>query len=188
MRTERSDRHQLLGMFLSFFRIGAFTIGGGYAMLPLIEREFVVERKWVTPEEIVDIFAIVQSVPGVIAINTSIFIGYKVRGPLGAVIAAAGMILPSFFIILLVAALLVGFQENPYVQRAFGGVRAGVTALILLAAVKLGKAVMKSRLAVAVAVLSFVAIVLFDIHAIWIILSAGVLGYLLYGIRKAAAR
>jgi chromate transporter len=125
----KGDARKLVRMFLTFFRIGAFTIGGGYAMLPLIEREFVEKQGWVSEDEIVDIFAIVQSVPGVIAINSSIFIGYRIAGLAGALAATLGMVLPSFIIISVIAAFFVQFRDIPAVQNAFAGIRAGVTAL-----------------------------------------------------------
>lgn len=182
------DWKTVFGTFLSFFKIGAFTIGGGYAMLPLIEHEFVTRKKWVSQDEIVDIFAIAQSLPGVIAINTSIFIGYRIGGIPGALIASAGMILPSFLVILVIAVAIVGFQDNPYVQRAFAGVRAGVTALILLAAVKLGRGVVRSKFAGVIALSSFTAIVFFDIHAAWIILASAAAGLVWNAVLKAAKR
>lgn len=182
------DWKTVFGAFASFFKIGAFTIGGGYAMLPLIEHEFVERKKWVSRDEIVDIFAIAQSLPGVIAINTSIFIGYRIGGVPGALIASAGMILPSFLVILVIAAAIVGFQDNPYVQRAFAGVRAGVTALILLAAVKLGRGVIKSKFTAVIALVSFTAIVFFDIHAAWIILASAAAGLTANAVVKAAKR
>lgn len=173
-------------MFGSFFKIGAFTIGGGYAMLPLIEREFVEVRGWVTDEEIVDVFAIAQSLPGVIAINTSIFIGYKVAGVTGSLVAAAGMILPSFFSILLIAVLMVNAQDNVWVQKAFAGVRAGVTAMILLAGLKLGKTILRNPPAWVIAALSFLALVVFDFHVIPIILASGIAGIVIYAVRRAS--
>ncbi|MBZ4645667.1 MAG: chromate transporter [Petroclostridium sp.] len=150
-------------------------------MLPLIEREVVDNQKWVTEKEIVDVFAISQSIPGVIAINTSIFIGYKVGGLVGAVVAALGVILPSFLIILVIAFLLFNIQDNIYVQKAFTGVRAGVVGLIGLAALKLGKAAIKDKLGVILAVIAFIAIVIFDIHAILIIVFGGIVGFIAYG-------
>lgn len=172
-------------MFLSFFKIGAFTIGGGYAMLPLIEREFSEKQGWVSHEEMVDILAIVQSLPGVVAINSSIFIGYRVAGIPGALVAAAGMIIPSFVTILLIAMLFINVQDNLYVQKAFAGVRAGITALILLTAIKLGKSVVKDLFAVLIACAALLALVVFDIHAIIVILASALAGFVWYGIVKA---
>ncbi|WHH61327.1 chromate transporter [Petroclostridium sp. X23] len=167
-------------MFMIFFRIGAFTIGGGYAMLPLIEREVVDNQNWVSEEEIVDVFAISQSIPGVIAINTSIFIGYKVGGIVGAIVAALGVILPSFLIILMIAFLLFNIEENAYVQKAFTGVRAGVVALIGLAAVKLGKAAVKDKVGMILAGAAFIAVVVFDAHPILMIIVGGAIGFIAY--------
>ncbi|ADK80432.1 chromate transporter [Sediminispirochaeta smaragdinae] len=169
-----------LSMFFTFFRIGAFTIGGGYAMLPLIEREIVHRQGWVSEEEIVDVFTIVQSVPGTIGINSAIFIGYRLAGFRGAVAAALGMILPSFIIISVLATLLVRFRDVPEVQRAFAGVRAGVTALIFIAALKLGKKVIQGIFPIVVALAAFLALVVFNLHAIAIIASAGLAGVLHY--------
>jgi len=172
----RPGFRELASMFFSFFKIGAFTIGGGYAMLPLMEQEFVERKKWVDGAEIVDIFAVAQSLPGVIAINTSIFIGYKVDRIRGALVAALGVILPSFLSILVIAMVLLEFQENPWVQRAFAGVRAGVTALILLAGIKLGKGILKNRVTWIFAIGSFIALVILDIPAAAVILISAVLG------------
>lgn len=173
-------------MFRSFFKIGAFTIGGGYAMLPIIEREFVEVRGWVTGEEIVDVFAIAQSLPGVIAINTSIFIGYKVARVRGALVAAAGMILPSFISILAIAVLLINVRDNIWVQRAFAGVRAGVTAMILLAGIKLGRTILRNPPARVIAALSFLALVGFGLHVIPVILASGVAGLVIFALRRAS--
>ncbi|MDR1933467.1 MAG: chromate transporter [Spirochaetales bacterium] len=184
-RPETVKARDLLTMFVSFFKIGAFTIGGGYAMLPLIEREFVDVRGWVTQEEIVDVFAVAQSLPGVIAINTSICIGYKIGGIRGSLMAAAGMIIPSFVSILLIAVFLVNMQNNQWIQKAFSGVRAGVTAMILLAAIKLGKSVLRNPPAWVLGALSFLALVVFDINAILVILASALSGFVIYGILKA---
>jgi chromate transporter len=177
----------LVTMFCSFFKIGAFTIGGGLAMLPLIEREFVEVRGWVTQEEIVDVFAVTQSLPGVIAINASICIGYKVGGFIGALVAAAGMIIPSFVCILVIALFFINVQNNVWVQKAFSGVRAGVTAMILLAAIKLGKSILRNPPAWVLGCLSFLAMVVFGVSAIPVIVVCGLAG-LISGIIKARAR
>ncbi|MCX7786582.1 MAG: chromate transporter [Spirochaetes bacterium] len=173
---ERRSVGDLLTMFLSFFKIGAFTIGGGYAMLPLMEQEFVQNRKWVDPVEIVDVFAVAQSLPGVIAINASIYIGYKVDRIRGALVAALGVILPSFLVILCIAAVLLRFQENLWVQKAFAGVRAGVTALILLAGIKLGKAILKNYLAWGIGIGAFFLLVIVRIQAVVVILASALVG------------
>ena len=126
-------------LFGSFFKIGAFTIGGGYAMIPLIQDEVVGKKKWLGEEEFIDMIAIAQSAPGVIAINTSIFVGYRLAGFMGAVVASLGSALPSFLIILVIASCFTRFKDNSYVERAFMGIRPAVVALIVAPVWKMGK-------------------------------------------------
>jgi len=171
-------------MFLSFFKIGAFTIGGGYAMLPLMEQEFVKHKKWVDPVEIVDVFAVAQSLPGAIAINASIYIGYKLDRIRGALVAALGVILPSFLVILGIASVLLKFQENPWTQKAFAGVRAGITALIFLAGIKLGKAILRNRVAWVIGIGAFLLLWVGKIHAVVVILASGLVGLGVYIVQK----
>ncbi|MGM0432332.1 MAG: chromate transporter [Spirochaetota bacterium] len=175
---------RILRLYGIFFRIGAFTIGGGYAMLPIIEKEFVSRHKWVSEQEMVDIIAIVQSLPGVIAINTAIFIGYKTAGMLGAVLAALGMLSPSLIIITAFAYLYTSVQDNPYVGAAFQGVRAGVTALIGLAGLKLARRVITSPATAGVAAASFTAVWFFQVHAALVIVFAAAAGLIAAGISK----
>ena len=175
---------ELLKMFWGFFRIGAFTIGGGYAMLPLMEREFVEKQKWINAEEMVDIIALAQSLPGVIAVNTSIFIGYKLGGVIGAVVALMGVVLPSILIILAIALLLINIKDSQYAQRAFAGVRAGVAALIGIAAARLSKRAIRDIWGILLAAGGFIAVVFFDVHAIYVILAGAVTGYILYGVLR----
>jgi chromate transporter len=176
----------LFKLFWIFFKIGSFTFGGGLAMLPLIQKEVVDNQKWVSEEDILDIFAISQSVPGVIAINSAFFIGNRVLGFGGAVAAALGVILPAFISILLVISILKGLRSNVYVEKVFGGIRAASAALILLSAVKLSKTAIEGKLGYIIAIVSFAAIVFFDIHAMWIVIFGGLVGYavLLYNRRK----
>jgi chromate transporter len=166
----------LLQLFLVFFKIGAFTFGGGYAMLPLIQKEITEKQKWMKEEEILDIFAISQSVPGVISINSAIFIGRRVAGVWGAVFSALGIILPSFVIILIIAAVLVSYRQNPVIDKVFTGIRAASAALILLAAIKMGKKAITNKLGIAIAVISFALVVLADIHALWAVILGAVCG------------
>ena len=149
-------------------------------MLPLIQREVVDKRSWVKESEILDIFAISQSAPGVIAINSAIFIGKRVAGLKGAVAAALGVILPSFISIILVITILMGFQGNKVVEKVFTGIKAASAALILLAAVKLGKTAIKGKFGFFIALLSFGMIVIFDIHAMWAVVLGGAAGLAAY--------
>ena len=128
-----------LDMFLTFAQIGGLTFGGGYAMLPILQREVVEKKKWATEEELMDYFAIGQCTPGIIAVNTATFIGQKNRGILGAIIATIGVITPSLFIISLLAGVIEAFSHIMWVQYAFGGIRVCVCVLIFNAVVKLFK-------------------------------------------------
>lgn len=119
-------------LFRSFFKIGMFTFGGGYAMVPLIEAEVINRRRWLAQDEFLDLLTLAQSSPGPIAINTSVFIGYKVRGLKGAVAASLGATLPSFLIILIVAIFFAGIRHNPVIDAAFKGMRPAVVALIVV--------------------------------------------------------
>ena len=149
-------------------------------MLPLIEKEVVENKKWIDREEILDMFAIMQSVPGIIAIKSSVFIGFKKAGVRGAFFAALGVTLPSFLIILLIAHLLLSLRDNIYVQKIFAGVRAGVTALILVTAIRSAKSTLKGYISILIAIASFVLIVFLNIHPIFTILIGGILGFIGY--------
>lgn len=129
----------LIQMFLTFARIGGFTFGGGYAMLPMLQKEVVEKYKWATSDELLDYYAIGQCTPGVIAVNVATFVGYKLKGIPGAIFATLGVVSPSIVIIGIIAAFISGFRDYEVVQWAFSGVRAAVVALILSAILKLGK-------------------------------------------------
>ena len=129
-----------LRLFSTFFKIGAFTLGGGYAMIPLVQREVVDRRGWIGEEEFLDLIALAQSAPGVIAVNTAVFVGYKVHGWKGVVSSVLGAILPSFLIILLIATCFTRFREYPQVEAVFKGIRPAVVALIAAPLYKMAKA------------------------------------------------
>ena len=122
---------RLRTIFLSFFKIGLFTFGGGYAMIPLIEREVIDNRRWIERKEFLDLLTLAQSVPGPISLNTSVFVGYKVRGLRGAAAALLGVVLPSFVILLTIALFFADIRHNPIVDAAFKGMRPAVVALII---------------------------------------------------------
>ena len=129
----------LLDLFLAFFRVGLLTFGGGYAMLPMLQREVVDKTHWVTEEELLDCYAIGQCTPGVIAVNTATFVGEKQAGRVGGIVASLGVVFPSLVIITVIAAFIQGFADYPAVKNAFAGIRACVCVLILNAVVKLWK-------------------------------------------------
>ena len=130
---------ELLDIFTASFKVGLMTFGGGYAMLPILQREVVETRKWVTEEEVLDYYAIGQCLPGIIMVNTMIFIGQKRRGTLGGIAAALGTVCPALIIITIIAAVLSGFAEAPVVKSAFAGIRVCVCVLIFTAVMKLWK-------------------------------------------------
>ncbi len=178
---------ELLLLFVVFAKIGGFTFGGGYAMLPILQREVVDKRQWATQEELMDYFAIGQCTPGIIAVNTATFIGYKRKGVLGAIFATLGVVAPSVVIITVIAAFIRNFQHIEAVQWAFEGIRAAVVALILSAVIKLGK---KSLVDVATVVIFLVVAVLSavtDLSPAMFVVAAGLCGLLLKGGKKDAA-
>ena len=178
---------ELLLLFAVFAKIGGFTFGGGYAMLPILQREVVDKRQWATQEELMDYFAIGQCTPGIIAVNTATFIGYKRKGVLGAIFATLGVVAPSVVIITVIAAFIRNFQHIEAVQWAFEGIRAAVVALILSAVIKLGK---KSLVDVATVVIFLVVAVLSavtDLSPAIFVVAAGVCGLLLKGGKRDAA-
>ena len=170
-----------LELFLSFAKIGAFTFGGGYAMIPLLEQEIVEKKKWISSEDVIDIVAISESTPGVLAVNFATYVGYKVGGFFGSLLATLGVILPSFFIILLVSMFLNAFEQNMYIQNFLLGVKAGVVVLLFKAVIKLGKACKNDIFSYILAVLSFLIAIIFDIPVILMLLVGALIG-ILYGI------
>lgn len=163
--------------FSIFFKIGAFTIGGGYAMVPLIENEIVTKRRWIAKEDFIDLLAIAQSSPGILAVNISIFIGYRLRGVKGSIVTALGTILPSFLIILAIALFFHTFKDNAYVERIFKGIRPAVVALIAAPTFGMAKSARINRYNVWIPVVSALLIWLLGFSPIWIIIAAGVGGY-----------
>lgn len=170
----------LFQLFITFLKIGAFTFGGGYAMIPLIEKEVVTKKKWIKEEDIIDLFAVSQSIPGAIAINSSTFIGYKIARKKGAIIATAGVILPSLIIITIIASFFTKFQDNPIVKDSFLGIRSCIVGLIAVAGIKVSKSAIKDKFTFAVLFIAAIAIMIFDVQPIMIILSGAILGIILY--------
>ena len=169
----------ILDIFITFFKIGSFTIGGGLAMIPLIERETVQNKGWIKEEEISDVISLCQSVPGVIAINISIFIGYRRAGLMGAFFAALGVILPSFLIILILSSILLRNYSNPYVQKIFAGAKIGVTALLAAILIKLGKQIIKDIYTFVAALCAFAAIIIFGVHP-FVVIGFGIISGIIY--------
>lgn len=168
-------------IFLVFLKVGAFTFGGGYAMLPIIEREVCARRKWIDEERFVDLLVVAQSLPGAIALNSSIQIGMRLRGIAGGVLAALGVIIPSVAVILALAVYFLPlFKENIYVQAIFYGLRPAVVALIGAAVVNLGRSVFQHWSAIALAGALLAAALLLKLHPVLILLGGGLSGLILF--------
>ncbi|NMB02200.1 MAG: chromate transporter [Firmicutes bacterium] len=170
------ENSSLWKLFSVFFRIGMFTFGGGFAMLPLIEKEVVDIQGWVSKDEVLDMFALSQSVPGAIGVNTAVFIGLRLRGVAGAIAALLGVITPSILIILIIAHFFIQFQSNPALMSAFSGVKAAVIGLIAAAAVRAGKNAIVDRYGLLVAGGALLLSVTGIIPIVWIIVLGGLSG------------
>ena len=167
-------------LFSDFFKIGAFTLGGGYAMIPIIQSEVVDKHKWIDKEEFLDLIAIAQSCPGVFAINISTFIGYKMRKEKGAICSALGTALPSFMIILLIAMCFHRFMDIPWIAAMFNGIRPAVVALIAVPTFNLAKSANITLANCWIPILSALLIWAMHVNPIFVIIAAGVGGYI-YG-------
>jgi chromate transporter len=176
------EKRLLRDIFSTFFKIGLFTFGGGFAMIPLIEREIVRKKRWIAAADIADVFAVAQSVPGAIAINSATFVGYKVAGRKGALAATFGVVLPSLLVITAIAAFFGRFQENPHVRNAFLGIRACIVGLIAMAGLSLTGNAAKKPFSLAILLCSLGAIVFFDVDAVAVIAVGIILGAAAYGV------
>lgn len=167
---------ELVELFLAFARIGGLTFGGGYAMLPMLQREAVEKKGWVTEEELMDYYAVGQCIPGVIAVNTAVFIGTKAKGLAGAIAASLGVISPSIVIIVAIAAFIQSFSELPIVQNAFAGIRVGVCVLILSAVLKLFKKAIIDKFTFGLFAVVFALSIFTDISPILFVILAAIAG------------
>lgn len=170
-----------MDLFKTFFKIGIFTIGGGYAMIPLIESEVVEKKKWISKELFLDLMALAQTCPGVFAINISVFIGNNIRGTKGAVTAAFGTAMPSLLIILAIAMFFQNFQDVPWIAAAFAGIRPAVVALIAAPTWNMAKKAQITFYNCWIPVVSALLIWALGVNPIYIILAAGLGGYI-YGL------
>ena len=169
---------ELFDLFRAFFTIGALTFGGGYAMLPMLEREIVSKHKWATSEELLNYFAIGQCTPGVIAVNTATFVGHKIRGVIGGIVATLGVVAPSIVIITIIALVLQNFMDIAWVQHAFAGIRVAVCALITASVVKLFKSNVKKGWHIALAVIAFVVVALLKLSPVYVVVACAVLSFI----------
>ena len=163
-------------LLTSFFKVGILTFGGGYAMLPILQREVVERRGWITEDEVLDCYAIGQCTPGVIAVNTATYVGYRRRGVPGAIAATVGIVLPSLIIITIIASVLRNFADYPAVVHAFAGIRVAVAALVVQAVVKLGRKGVKGALGIGIFAASLIIMTVFSISPVYIVAAAILIG------------
>jgi len=184
---------EYIGIFLAFLKLGCIAFGGGYAIIPVVDRELIKKRGWVTMDEVIEYYTIAQITPGLIAINLSTFVGYKQKGPLGGVIATVGFVLPGVSFVAAVALLISNFAEIPAVKHAFAGIRIAVGALILDTVIKLLKGVFKDRIAIAIYIIVFAVSIFpggiipeFLKSPVFLVPAAGLVGLIVYREKKPA--
>ena len=165
-----------MNLFWSFCRIGGLTFGGGYAMLPMLQKEVVETHKWATEQELLDYYAVGQATPGIIAVNTATFIGYKEKGILGAIFATSGVVFPALIIIMSIAGFIDSFSDSNIVQHAFSGIRVAVGVLILNALVKMVKGSVKDILGIILFVATFIISIFFNISVVYIVVASALIG------------
>jgi len=172
---------KLSDLYISFFKISLFTFGGGLAAIPILEREVVQKRNWVSEQEMLDFYAVSQMTPGVILVNVSTFIGHKERGTIGAIVSTLGVVSPSLIIISIIAKLIFNFADIPIVQSAVKGIAAGICAIILSSLLKLAKKSIQNKLGILLCILSFLIAYFSSISVAWVSIGAILLGILIYG-------
>ena len=171
-------------LLLVFAKIGAFTIGGGYAMIPIIQSE-IIKRGWLDEKDFPDIIALAQSAPGLLAVNISIFIGYRLRGIKGSIVATLGSIFPSFLIILLIAMVFSGFQDDPIVQRIFKGIRPVVVALIAVPMLQMARKTNRNWISWGVSIVTIVLVAFLEVSPIYILVIVAVVAYTIAKYRES---
>ena len=175
---------EYLDLFLTFFVIGASAFGGGYSLLPVLERELIKKRGWITMSELMDYFSIAQITPGLIAINVSTFAGYKRKGLTGGIIATIGFILPGTILMILASLFINRFAEYSVIRHAFAGIRIAVGALLLSVIIKLAKELIKNIRTILIFIAAFVLSAVLNISPVFIVLGAGMAGFFLFPVWK----
>lgn len=169
----------LIELFVTFLKIGTFTVGGGPSMLPLVEKYAVYDKKWITKEEFVDMIALTQSIPGPIAVDTSVYIGYKVAGIAGSIAAVFGAVFSAYVAILIIAIYFVNISQNKNVEAIFKGIRPAVVALLAVPVLRMGKSSKITRKTIIIPIITVVLVVFFNVNAVYIIIASAV-GGLIY--------
>ena len=166
----------LIELFIVFFKLGAFTIGGGIAMLPLLQNTLINEKKWFTREEFMDIVAVCQSLPGVVAINMATYVGYKKKGLAGSIVSTFGVTIPSFTMILIIAKFITSMGDNGVLMGAMAGLRAAALGMVVVALIQLMPAAIKNKWAMLAAIVAFVLIAILKVNTAYVILLFAGLG------------
>jgi len=181
-----SNKISLKDLYITFAKIGLFTFGGGMAMLPIIEKEIVDKKKWITYDELVDYYAISQSTPGIIMVNISTFCGYNKRGIIGAIISTLGVITPSLIIITSIATLISNFSEISYIKSALKGINAGICAVIINSIYKMARSSIKDILGIILAIITFLLAYFTNISVIYFVPISILIGIIKYklGVKK----
>lgn len=174
---------QFLELYYVFAKIGTFTIGGGLAMMPMIQKELIEKRHWITDDELLDYYAVGQSTPGIVAVNVSTFVGYKQLGILGGIIATFGMVTPSLVIIMLLAKFINSIDDYPIVQKALKGINVAVTALLTSVVINFSKKTIKNVFNAICMMISFVVVFFLKIQSFYIILAALLIGTIITAIK-----
>lgn len=182
-KTNEQGMRLIWSIFWTFFKIGPVTFGGGYAMIPLIEREVVERKGWLSEQDIADVFAISESVPGAIALNSSTFVGYRIAGVRGAVSAMLGVLLPTFLIVLALCACFLQVRDNPRIEVAFMGIRPAIVALIVFAGVKIGHTAVVDKTTLLLVCLTVAILMLVHMNPVLIIIGGGLAGALLVSLK-----
>ncbi|MBC8061119.1 MAG: chromate transporter [Clostridiaceae bacterium] len=170
-----------MDLFITFLKIGTFTVGGGPSMIPLIERDAVYNKKWISKEEFVDMIALAQSIPGPIAVDASVFIGYRVAGIAGSVAAVLGSVFSAFVLLLVIAIYFVGITKNQNVEAIFKGIRPAVVALLAVPVLRMGKSSKLNKKTVIIPIITVILVAFFNVNAVYIIIAAA-MGGLIYGL------
>lgn len=188
MKSESNKLRTLFELYYEFAKIGTFTIGGGLAMMPMMERELIAKKHWITEEDLLDYYAIGQSTPGIVAVNVATFVGFREAGILGGIVATLGMVTPSLVIIMILAGLINSISDYPYVQKALAGVNVAVAALLTSVVVKFAKKTIKKILHAVYMAVAFSLVFFLKVPPVWIILAALTTGVIisLVKVKKAA--
>lgn len=169
----------LFNLYFSFAKIGTFTIGGGLAMMPMMQSELIEKRKWITDEELIDYYAVGQSTPGIVAVNVATFVGYKQMGIVGGIFATLGMVTPSLVIIMVLASLINSINDFPIIQKALKGINVAVAALLTSTIINFMKKTIKKFTNAIFMMISFLLVFVFKLPSFWIILFALLIGVVL---------